>query len=164
MVIEYMGEYPGPAEPKSLPSKPRETGMPSLMHPAGQFENFVSGMQGSPAHPELVAHRLQDDKSLIPITLTLLDQDRVPYSDTLVQFELDLSEVPWGVRILEGMSRDPKRHGLRTNTDGEAQVHLLAEVPQGQKLQVKKLVSPTENGVVCRLKVLPDGMAASQVE
>ena len=59
--------------------------------------------------PKLVQHRLSDEKTLVPVTVQLMDEDQVPHRNVPLFFELILPEDAPKVKglILEGEEGDP---------------------------------------------------------
>ncbi len=104
------------------------------------FDRVMKEVGSIPPTSSLVGHTLGPKKSLLPITLTLLDDERQPYVSSTVEFVLNLpaNQVVGG--ILESQAKDPLRHEVVTDENGEALVHLLMEAEANQ-LQVQRKIS-----------------------
>lgn len=123
-------------------------------HPAAMAAVPAQVEAHSPA-TALVTHQLGGRKSLIPITLSLLDDERKPHVKIPVEFVLSLSSRNMVAGILESQGKDPMTHSVVTNESGEALVHLLVEA-EAHSIRVQRVVSikdPADSGVRCELIV-----------
>jgi len=123
------------------------------------FDGVMNEVRSVPPASSLIGHSLGPKKSLLPITLTLLDDERQPYVASLVEFVLNLPSNQVVGGILESQSKDPLRHEVLTDENGEALIHLLMEAESNQ-LQVQRKVSvldPATGKLRCELLVRLSG-------
>ncbi|MCO4783039.1 MAG: hypothetical protein KC646_12010 [Candidatus Cloacimonetes bacterium] len=105
---------------------------------------------------DLVKHSLNSKETLIPITVQLLDEDRVPFEKTNLKFQLrftaDLAHLSG--HILES---DAKGSSVQRVTDqhGEAKVFLLLNL-MGEKIKVEREIKLVGEEVTCSLVVSKD--------
>ncbi|PCJ21305.1 MAG: hypothetical protein COB02_01595 [Candidatus Cloacimonadota bacterium] len=108
---------------------------------------------------ELVKHQLNSKETLIPITVQLLDEDRVPFEKTNLQFKLKFSNNLKHLSgyILESGSQGASVHKV-TDKYGEAKVFLLLNL-KGEKIKVERQISLVGEEVTCSLIVSRDSQS-----
>ena len=109
---------------------------------------------GPPKKPKLVQHRLSDEKTLVPVTVQLMDEDQVPHRNVPLFFELILPEDAPKVKglILEGEEGDPLKFSRSTDYNGEATIHLLMTL-YNREIEVHREIVQRDKGVVCKVHV-----------
>lgn len=102
----------------------------------------------------LVQHRLSDEKTLVPVTVQLLDEQQVPHRNVPLHFELILPTDAPKVKglILEGEEGDPLKFSRSTDHNGEATIHLLMTL-YNRQIQVEREIVQRDQGVVCKVVV-----------
>ena len=109
---------------------------------------------GSVDKGALVQHRLSDEKTLVPVTVQLLDEEQVPHRNVPLHFELVMPEDAPKVKglILEGEEGDPLKFSRTTDHNGEATIHLLMTL-YNRQIEVEREIVQRNQGVVCKVFV-----------
>ncbi len=109
---------------------------------------------GPAQKPRLVQHRLSDEKTLVPVTVQLMDEDQVPHRNVPLHFELVMPEDAPKVKglILEGEEGDPLKFSRSTDHNGEATIHLLMTL-YNREIEVHREIVQRNKGVVCKVHV-----------
>ena len=104
--------------------------------------------------PRLVQHRLSDEKTLVPVTVQLMDEDQVPHRNVPLHFELVMPTDAPKVKglILEGEEGDPLKFSRSTDSNGEATIHLLMTL-YNREIEVHREIVQRNKGVVCKVHV-----------
>lgn len=102
----------------------------------------------------LVQHRLSDEKTLVPVTVQLLDEEQVPHRNVPLHFELVMPQDAPKVKglILEGEEGDPLKYSRTTDHNGEATIHLLMTL-YNRQIEVQREIVQRNQGVVCKVFV-----------
>jgi hypothetical protein len=111
-----------------------------------------------PAPKDMVKYKLENDKSLIPVTIQLLDEEKVPFEDVELEFNLvlpdkDAPEVA-GVIIEASKNDHPLSAKKSTDGKGEATIHLLMELFD-RKIKIEKEIVQDADSLVCNVYVKP---------
>lgn len=117
-------------------------------------ENSPSAHEVGDRKIPLIKHRLSDEKSLIPITVQVLDEEQTPHRELPMEFRLELPEdFPkiTGV-ILEGGRATPLAAEQVTDYKGEATIHLLMNT-FNREIQIDKEMEQVGDGVICTVRV-----------
>ena len=106
------------------------------------------------APDDLPRNKLIEEQTLIPVSVQLMDEDRVVFADVDLEFELILPEHEPTItgKILEASDSSPHTVALKTDTRGEVQVHLLMNL-KGKEIQVGREIFQENNRIVCRIQV-----------
>jgi hypothetical protein len=106
------------------------------------------------AKDDLPRKKLIEEQTLIPVSVQLMDDDRVVFAHMDLEFELVLPvhEPKITGKILEASDLTPFAVSLKTDSEGEVQVHLLMTL-HGKEIQVGREIIQDNNRIICRIQV-----------